>query len=239
MCFIASILPGYSADIVKCSFDDIEWMNDDGVGIIASNNQFLTIRREMKRTKGMDKLLDDESVLRIIHWRYGTSGSESVEHVHPMKCGKTDLWLMQNGITAHWGDAKHSDTWHLANDLIGPLRMAGRSIDACVNMLKRIDPISRFVLYSQKTRKAQYSGNWVKHNEGIYFSTHLPTAWKPIVSSCSVADKSKTSICLMTYGSGDNQKEVFPVIDGYGKSTQYQLAKRRRWREHFDHIKYD
>lgn len=241
MCLIAIAMPGQSFDPILKERKDIEICNRDGVGMVAYTTEKFSIKRSPHWTKAMQILVEDTSLTRIVHWRFGTSGTKQVRLVHPMRCGKSDIWLMQNGITSNWGDKDHSDTWYLANQLIAPMRLGGASMFQCTEVLRKIDSVSRFVLFSHQTRDVHYIGHWVVQSKDmLYTSTDLPSIvwdrqrliWEksPSAYSCDTGYgfKRGSQDYPITYG-----KDNTPLpIEGFGPSTeQAKKSKRQAKRE--------
>jgi hypothetical protein len=104
-------------------FDNALANNPDGWGIVASTGRALSIARGLdpKKFHTALKTFKDKEVL--IHFRFATHGSVSVENCHPFTICDGGFAVVHNGVinidTSSNEDL--SDSWHYANGVLAPM----------------------------------------------------------------------------------------------------------------------
>lgn len=121
MCLI--IFAPASASIPQSYIDNAFTNNDDGAGVAYVANGEVVIEKGFFDVKDLHAALNriGRDTPRLIHFRYATLGIVNEANCHPFKLEASASAMAHNGPCVHddWaGDAKRSDSRHLAEDLM-------------------------------------------------------------------------------------------------------------------------
>lgn len=121
MCLI--IFAPASASIPQSYIDNAFTNNDDGAGVAYVANGEVVIEKGFFDVKDLHAALNriGRDTPRLIHFRYATLGIVNEANCHPFKLEASSSAMAHNGPCVHddWaGDAKRSDSRHLAEDLM-------------------------------------------------------------------------------------------------------------------------
>lgn len=121
----------FSPPLSDAWLSDFYSYNEDGVGVMYSENGILIIEKALpKDADSFIKFYRKHILGRdcAFHLRMKTHGSIDLENCHPYEVLNrrehgADLWLMHNGIlaTGNSADVTKSDTWHYIRDIIRPM----------------------------------------------------------------------------------------------------------------------
>lgn len=136
--------------------------NSDGLS--AYNMQSRELYKTLVKTEAWQYIQDNAENELILHFRFGTSGNNTLDQLHGFNVGNDEYYLFHNGVLSSYKGCKDfSDTQYLAS------YFKDKSLSDMISFLEQNEKGSRFILLEKSTNNI-YKPNCAKWNEPTVFN---------------------------------------------------------------------
>jgi Glutamine amidotransferases class-II len=196
--------------------------NPHGFGVAWTDGKRLRCFKTMKKTELFDRLKKIVAYPAIVHFRFATHGTKSVENCHPFRINKSTAMIHNGIIDIKCHDATRSDTWHFVEDVVKPLEAMSRG--QFISSPEGQEMMAKYIGSGSKLCFLNWKGEIVIVNES---AGH----WRDNVwySNCSYSKRSVVSIPAQPYSAYDD--DDYYDYNPTWFTHSYRKNKRKTWKE--------